>query len=320
MKATSISAMAMRMPVSFPQEFKKGLLKSVDRRYWAIFAVCFAVSLGTIANSVRLNRPLDINLDYIIRRIPGTKIAIDVKELEALEVDPKVEEPLFRRLESMNSAQRRASFQEYLKQQAQARHDRIAQQLSQRMNEMNSRLQNSGSRFAIISSTSGRETYNNFSSNERELEYGERELTAEQIRNGQITVNLNTTSREISSNLNLESANALIVLPTPTLDRNASASGLSANDVLGVISKNESVIQAIYTRFLNQSPDLRGKVRVRISFDKTGRVLNVTVEQNTTGNAAFEREIVSKIRGWRFPSSQQKRGTVTISQAFIFGK
>lgn len=319
MRATTVSAMAIRMPLEFPREFQKGLSKSIDRRYWTIFAVCLTAGMGMLALEMRNHRPLDLQVDYIVRRIPATRVNIDVKELEPLKTVKKEEEPIFRRLESMNAQQRRIAFQEYLRQQAQNRQAEIANRLNERFNQMQNMMQNSGSRFGVLSANHSTGTYT-YSSNEISMENSQREIANEQLRNGQITINVETENRHIASNLNLQTGQNLITLTTPRLDRQASASGLSSADVMNVISQNELTIQAIYTRYLNQQPDLKGKVSVRISFDKSGRVVNVQIEQNTTGNAAFEREIVSKIRGWRFPSTTQRRGTVTVGQTFIFGK
>lgn len=319
MRATTVSAMAVRMPVEFPHEFQKGLLKSMDRRFWTIFAVCFAAGMGMLAHKMLTHRPLDLKVDYIVRRIPGTKVVVDVKELEPLKTVKKEEEPIFRRLETMNAQQRRASFQEYLRQQAQHRQAQIALRLNERFSQMQNMLQNSGARFGVISANTSTGTYS-YSSNEVSMENSQREISNEQIRSGQINLNLETTNREISSAVQLNTASQLITLTSPRLDRNASASGLNSTDILNVVAQNELAIQAIYTRYLNQQPDFKGKISVRISFDKSGRVMNVQVEQNTTGSAAFEREIVSKIRGWRFPATAQRRGTVTVSQTFIFGK
>ncbi len=83
-----------------------------------------------------------------------------------------------------------------------------------------------------------------------------------------------------------------------------------------LVEKHKLSLQMSYEKYLKRVPDLSGKITVRFIIAASGTVTEVQVLENTTGNEALVREIVRKIKMWRFDSVEQ--GETTVTYPFVF--
>ncbi len=85
--------------------------------------------------------------------------------------------------------------------------------------------------------------------------------------------------------------------------------------IAAVIRRRIGAIKGCYDLALKTNPDIRGKVVVKFSIGETGAVVEISTEENTSGDDGVARCIVSRVRNFRFP--KPKGGKVTVSYPFI---
>lgn len=93
---------------------------------------------------------------------------------------------------------------------------------------------------------------------------------------------------------------------------------ISGDSVASVFRRRQSAIRRCYEKSLRTNPDLEGKVTIRFTIGPAGRITSISVVQDTTGDSAIGRCIVSRVRGWRF--SPPRNGSVTFSYPFILSR
>lgn len=80
------------------------------------------------------------------------------------------------------------------------------------------------------------------------------------------------------------------------------ASGEGADGIRSTLKKYQGQVKSCYERRLKENPNVAGRVAVDVDI-ASGRVTNVTIAENTTGDKALESCITSSIRRWRFDES-----------------
>jgi outer membrane biosynthesis protein TonB len=80
------------------------------------------------------------------------------------------------------------------------------------------------------------------------------------------------------------------------------ASGEGADGIRSTLKKYSGQVKSCYERRLKENPNVAGRVAVDVDI-ASGRVTNVSVAENTTGDKALESCITSAIRRWRFDAS-----------------
>jgi TonB family protein len=60
-------------------------------------------------------------------------------------------------------------------------------------------------------------------------------------------------------------------------------------------------IKFCYDNALKKLPALAGKVTIQMDITPAGEVTNLSVVDDSMGNAALQRCILSQVEGWRFP-------------------
>ncbi|TNF29644.1 MAG: TonB family protein [Deltaproteobacteria bacterium] len=85
--------------------------------------------------------------------------------------------------------------------------------------------------------------------------------------------------------------------------------------VARVFSRRKGAIKYCYEKSLKVNPNLRGKVTIRFTIGPAGRITDIDVSENSTGDTAIAQCIVGKVKGWKFepPSG----GSVTFSYPFL---
>jgi TonB family protein len=83
-----------------------------------------------------------------------------------------------------------------------------------------------------------------------------------------------------------------------------------------IVSSHKVSIRMSYEKYLNRIPDLAGKIIIRFTISVTGRVTSIKIVENTTNNQDLEKDIVRKMKMWRF--EEVTEGDVTVTYPFVF--
>lgn len=78
-------------------------------------------------------------------------------------------------------------------------------------------------------------------------------------------------------------------------------------------------VQACYEKELKRNPSLKGKIVVRFVILTTGRVSEVSIDQNTMGDQAVASCIVNTVRRWSFPIKPEDDAPVSFPFVFSPG-
>ena len=101
--------------------------------------------------------------------------------------------------------------------------------------------------------------------------------------------------------------------------RKVAGSGqLDGSAVTRVFRRRQRAFQACYESRLRVNPGLSGKVTIRFTIGSAGRITNIAVSNNTTGDSAVGRCIIGKVRRWRF--SPPENGSVTFTYPIVLSK
>lgn len=113
-----------------------------------------------------------------------------------------------------------------------------------------------------------------------------------------------------------------VVAPQITFDDNNFGVESTAvdKDALGkYIRLRIKSVQACYEKELKRNPSLRGKIVVRFVILTTGRVNEVSIDQNTMGDQEVASCIVNTIRRWSFPVKPEEDAPVSFPFVFSPG-
>ncbi|MCA9559589.1 MAG: TonB family protein [Myxococcales bacterium] len=91
---------------------------------------------------------------------------------------------------------------------------------------------------------------------------------------------------------------------------------LDSSAIAKVVSRRKGAIKSCYEKQLKRNPKLAGKVKVQFTILQSGRVSNARVLEDTTGDPAVGKCIVSGMARWRFPKPDG--GDVTVAFPFVF--
>jgi len=115
----------------------------------------------------------------------------------------------------------------------------------------------------------------------------------------------------------LDKKGDFIIQRPESIEGAASSSDKRDNDAINrLVTSNKTSIRMSYEKFLERTPDLNGKITIRFTITASGKVTDIQVLENTTGNADLEKEITRKIRMWQFEEIAD--GDVTVTYPFIF--
>ncbi len=84
-----------------------------------------------------------------------------------------------------------------------------------------------------------------------------------------------------------------------------------------VVSRQQSRLKKVYESMLKRDPNLGGKLMVKFVIMPDGSVTNVAIVKSTTGNATFDKRIVSYVKRWKFPPISGG-GPVEVVFPFVF--
>jgi outer membrane biosynthesis protein TonB len=90
---------------------------------------------------------------------------------------------------------------------------------------------------------------------------------------------------------------------------------IDKGSVARVFQRRKGAIKYCYEKALKTNPKVSGKVSIRFQIGTAGRITNVTVTANTTGDSSIGACISGKVQSWRFPPAEG--GAVTFTHTFI---
>ncbi|MBD3392164.1 MAG: TonB family protein [Chitinivibrionales bacterium] len=109
-----------------------------------------------------------------------------------------------------------------------------------------------------------------------------------------------------------------IIIRLPDQIEGAASSSAKRNNsaISEVVNMNKASIKLTYNKHLKRDPTLAGKITVRFTISAAGTVTEVRILENTTGSPVFERDIIRKVRMWRFEAIPE--GEVSVTYPFVF--
>ncbi len=108
------------------------------------------------------------------------------------------------------------------------------------------------------------------------------------------------------------------IVQRPESIEGAASSNAKRDDsaINSIVSSHKTSIRMSYEKYLRRDPNLAGKITVRFTISAAGMISAVVILENTTGSKNLERDIVRKIKMWRFEAIAQ--GDVTVTYPFVF--
>lgn len=88
-------------------------------------------------------------------------------------------------------------------------------------------------------------------------------------------------------------------------------------DIYKTVMANITDLREVYNGYKEETPGLEGKVVVEFSIDPSGTVIGGSIKKSTTGQAAFDKAVLSKVRQWKF-DRVEKSGVAKITYPFAF--
>lgn len=112
-----------------------------------------------------------------------------------------------------------------------------------------------------------------------------------------------------------EEAKVKVNVRTGSLGEEGGLGSINHQAVAGVFARRKGAIKACYEKELRRNPDLKGRITLRFTIGTSGRITNISVSQNTTGDDAIASCIIDRVQSWKFdpPSG----GAVTFTYPFI---
>ncbi len=108
------------------------------------------------------------------------------------------------------------------------------------------------------------------------------------------------------------------VIQRPESIEGAASSNLKRNNkaINKIVASHKASIRMSYEKYLNRIPNLSGKITIRFTISATGRVISIQIIENTTNSKNLEKDIVRKVKMWRF--DKIPKGDVTVTYPFLF--
>ncbi len=125
------------------------------------------------------------------------------------------------------------------------------------------------------------------------------------------------TNDQVNESFNLKEKGGVNLEEMSELSGSDKAMGYrSQQSIRDVIVSYMGRVTYIYNKYLKTNPDLRGKVLIEITIAASGDVTNAKIISSTVGNRAFENELLSVVRRFKFKPIPE--GVVTVQNPFVF--
>jgi len=341
--------------VSFPKEFERGLLETLELRFYLILLAALVLVYGTViilANTGYSEEDLaSVLKEKYIQKIYDTTfeepVAVEEPE-ETISVQEedgtiaKEEEPEVRP-ERKETKREEASGASATERREQARRD-AARRSSQRDRKANQVagtgvlgelsaaggggsgdavydvLGESGSGLgdldAVLGNISGLESA---SSSSRKSSLGERRGSGGRSGGAGIDDLISTgTGQSGSVSINRDAGFGIKGVEGSVSGKGTKSSARSQDAIGRVVLKHGAAIENCYKRESRLNPNLKGSVRAQFTIRPDGRVSGVKIIESTLRNRKVESCITTRIKSWRFDKIDQSDGPVTARYKWIF--
>jgi len=96
----------------------------------------------------------------------------------------------------------------------------------------------------------------------------------------------------------------------------AGVSGRDSRSLMAVVQRYVAGIKFCYDNALKKTPSLNGKITLQMDITAAGAITNLEPLDDSMGNAALQRCILSQVEGWKFPAIPA--GTVRFTLPLVF--
>lgn len=100
------------------------------------------------------------------------------------------------------------------------------------------------------------------------------------------------------------------------IDMGAGGGSRSKSSIMRVVQRRSPGLRHVYTKYLKASPGFAGKVTLTFTIAPSGSIIKINVASSTTGNSQFDKEILGKVKAWKFEVIKSGNTTVTIPFTF----
>jgi TonB family protein len=100
------------------------------------------------------------------------------------------------------------------------------------------------------------------------------------------------------------------------IDMGGDGGARSKASIMSVVRARSPGLRHVYTKYLRSEPGFGGKVTLRFTIAPKGDIIAISVVGTTTGNFDFDKEIMGRVKAWKFEEIKSGNTTVTIPFTF----
>jgi TonB family protein len=79
-----------------------------------------------------------------------------------------------------------------------------------------------------------------------------------------------------------------------------------------VVNARTPGLRTIYNKYLKTDPNLKGKVTLKFTIAPSGDSISISIASSTTGNSAFDKDIMNTVKRWKWKKIKSGNTTPTI--------
>jgi outer membrane biosynthesis protein TonB len=113
-----------------------------------------------------------------------------------------------------------------------------------------------------------------------------------------------------------KTAVAIVDEGVDTAGDGAGSAGRDSRSLMAVVQRYVAGVKFCYDNALKKNPQLAGKITLQMDITAPGAVTQLEPVDDSMGNAALERCILSQVEGWKFPAIPS--GTVRFTLPLVF--
>ncbi|MBN2089811.1 TonB family protein, partial [candidate division KSB1 bacterium] len=122
---------------------------------------------------------------------------------------------------------------------------------------------------------------------------------------------------EVKTSVKLEKKSQIQVEKPTESNISQEAQGFrTEQSVMAIINKIQGRLQYIFEKYLKRDTEFRGKVTIELTIAANGTISSARIRASSTGNPAFDQEILQTIKRLKFPAIPQ--GTANFVIPFVF--
>jgi TonB family protein len=323
----------------FPSELKQGFIKSLDKGFLKVFAICFAIIIPLFIIGALQEPPTEVSMEEMERmqeryaRLVLNQ-PIEKKEKKVEEVK-KEEAPVAQKKEEEEKKEEER--QQETVEQKKERKEATTEQRAQKREAMKKQLDNVGL-FAELTAGSGggkgsgRAVQDLIGNMDASASISNMSLSGESFaakksesvggtlsgRRGERTEGgtIGTSSLEAASTSTLKSEGQVAMSKLENVVGDAAADASRDIKTLNkVLQRYQPRLKKVYEDFLKKNPDLSGKIVFKLTIEADGSVSNVVIVSSELKDSELERNLVRYVERIKFDAAS---GKLTIEWPIVF--